>query len=244
MRTLNLGILAHGDAGKTTLDDDAEWGTVQAWMMRARGAGCPISTSSIRDVPRRRSGRGSPRFVAYRRDRAGSPGDAQLADSLMREFEKLSDVALRQPDLRQRLNRVPRFRRRDVMLLPSIRPGLDRGCNEGADLVVKDLLNRHVEGLVGDLEQLRNRIPCHGFDAIEPSRLAEHTRKLGDADRPPAVRSLDCGRVVRPHRSHHRLPSTSSNAVRIARAVWSLISRCRGIVIRFPSRAQTSWSPP
>ena len=63
MRTLNLGILAHGDARKTTLDDDAEWGN-RPRMDDAR-PGCQMSHLDVTD-PRRAEKQVGQRFAEVR----------------------------------------------------------------------------------------------------------------------------------------------------------------------------------
>jgi hypothetical protein len=162
----------------------------------------------------------------------------------MRQVEKTTDIPLRQAKPRQDLDRLARLGRGE--LLP-IR-GFDASCSRVGDNSLRfghqAFPDGDIEGIRRNIQEQRDRVTSRRLDAVKSLRLAEHAGQLGDANRPPRSVSLRYRAVVRSQLSHQRLPSCSSNAFMIARAVTSLISRWRGIVIGLPSSAQTSWLAP
>jgi hypothetical protein len=139
-----------------------------------------------------------------------------LTDTLVRNGQQPADVPLRQTEPGQGVDRLAGLERRESLLF--VRLGTQRG-GVPEDLVglgADDRLDGEVERIGRDLEQEGDRIAGHAFDLVEPARLAEDARKLDDADRPPSIRALGGRRVGRPHRSHHRVPSSFSSDRKMA----------------------------
>lgn len=162
----------------------------------------------------------------------------------MTDVEQSTDIALWKTEVGQCPYRLADLLRRDPLPLDGFCPGLPGVGDDSLGCRSQALANDDVERVGCDVEQQGDRIAGHRLDMFEPLGLAEDARQLRNPNGPPALVGLDDRRVDRSHVSHHRVPSSSSNAFMIAWAVPSLISRWRGIVIHRWSSAQISWAAP
>src|SRR5450759_142519 len=107
----------------------------------------------------------------------------------------------------------------------------------------QDRLDLDLKRIGRDVTEESNRVADHGLRLFEPARLCVDALQLGHTDRPPVAHPLATSRIC-PHLLHQPRPSSSSNALKMACTVISLISRCRGTVTFVLPHCQTSCRPP